>query len=737
MAFEIPAAIQTLLKNLEMTDNNRPNAEFLVSGAPPEYGGVLDWTTFRTLRGTEGVHWSGGSFVKLDNGRRLVTYQKKTPEGFSKIYLSYVDTEEDIFFSDNEVTAEEWEFITLRTASTPQRYSTLKKITNGDLLLFVLNIGEANSDPVEHNTLKVYKSANGLGTDFTELATIYDYDMAWWATFGAEAAGVGHVLQLPTGRILVPFVAMRNNFGNTGGARCAYSDDNGVTWTVSVLFESWYILEMLGFGKLGDQLMAVCGHYSGGGFMYFIVSDDWGETWTALERKENAPGGVMMNSQLFWGETDGYTYWAYRQWTIDGLSTGGCKIYRRLDSLALSNTGQDPYDLDNWEEAYEEDVDGGGEVLWTTEDGNLAFCGTKINYEPLMHPYEARILGGIRSKVSIPIKSVVVDRSKGGASQAVVIIDNTGGTFAPDSIGPWAHILWFNKSVQIKLGYGATRQLVFTGLIDTINMTTYPPEITIKSRDYSKLALDQQPQDDYYEGYAGEPRYAFTYWNKTPEYIFGDMATQAGWASGTVHADVTGITLGQFDSGHEKVADCFQRLCELTGWEWFTDESGHVYFRAARDPNAVKVYTFTEGVDIFSLGYDLDDEELYYTIVVWSGDENRDVIKASGVWPAAVYNNVLPKKTMIVNASDIVTDQAGAEAMVLALSNGMTPKVREVNFVAVGNPYLQIGDVVQVIESTTWTSEHYRITEISHQMNSQGTPIFGTGLKCYHFAYGE
>ena len=51
------------------------------------------------------------------------------------------------------------------------------------------------------------------------------------------------------------------------------------------------------------------------------------------------------------------------------------------------------------------------------------------------------------------------------------------------------------------------------------------------------------------------------------------MATQAGWAAGDIHADVTGITLSF--SGHEAMR-IVSSACEITGWEWFCDEAGDI-----------------------------------------------------------------------------------------------------------------------------------------------------------------
>jgi hypothetical protein len=706
MAFEIPAAIQTLLKNLEMTDDSRPTADLFITGAPrgTDLHDPETWSTWRTFVGSGKTY---GNMTGTTDNKAVIIYVES-----GSVKLAFADSVREVL--DGTKTFDTANAITLTTGLVDAQTSI--DLIDGKLHACITYIsGELKA--------AYWRDSDGRGLDMAWVSTI-DPDLSSTSSFDPQIGLQPSMIhKLPGGAYVV---IVPRQYGVVDGLVACYSTNQGETWTrgASIGGGLGYHLGMCGsksFLIMGDTSFLIA-YLVSSGHVWMVYLTNNGATRTDID---------------FTADWNGISKPWYASFITVYDSTYICRYLtawvieiRKLKAAIPTVDNLDS--VNDWELVKTIDfVDNTDNVIHhftATEDALI-----------VQHALGSLISGAgtFSDTVVLPIKSVVVDRSKGGASQAVVILDNTDGIYAPDSTGIWAHIIWFNKEMQIKLGYGATQQLVFTGLIDTIFMSTYPPELTIKGRDYSKLALDQQPQDTFYEGYIDEPRYAFTYYNKTPEYIFRDMALQASWLSGAIHTDVTGITLGQFDTGHEKIADCFQRLCELTGWEWFTDEIGHVYFRAARDPSAVKVYTFTEGVDIFSLDYAFDDDELYRTIVVWSGDENRDVIKASGVWPAADYNNVLPKKTMIVNASDIVTDQAGAEAMVLALSNGMTPKVREVNFVAVGNPYLQIGDVIQVLETTTWISEHYRITEISHQMNSQGSPIFGTGLKCYHFAYGE
>lgn len=735
----IPAEIQTLLKSKAQVGNRRPTGTVTIENAPKgtthgyvtravrmnnEYDVNADQTTYGY--GFYGGHWSNGFICELPSKKVLVSY-RNTSTGIH--YLSLVADFETLLGGNNRCAIAEYQFSAAN--GSPSQQIPFVSPADGEVYLLDIQSAVCPSVPCEIN---LYKSPDkGLSQTWDWQSLLYTSTLT--LNNGFNTAGNSNIL-INGDDILVPFMGLNQYSGyGWGELNMLYSRDGGVTWDVSLI---WYSTALSGSAYFGSSPSIF---KSGGtyyltwhtliynGSMLFATSTDL-INWTVTNRGVGALGGdwtVSSALNMYYLADSNFMY-LIAQTTKDGAGV----TYIRPAYPTLTSV-DDLLDYSKWAIATPE------EVPWSREYDDYylrLYLSPDEKYHIVLEQTifggcAAFIISGFESEpIPVPPKSLTIDRSKGAASQATIVLDNKLGIYAPDSIGAWNHIIWPNKKVEVTLGYGDKQPLVFTGLIDKIRMSSYPAELTITARDYSKLVLDQQPQ----ELIGGVMTYSFTYWDRTPEYIFADLAIQAGFAVDKIHTYVTGLTFEKFLTGHESMADSYQRICEYVGGEWFCDEYGHIYFRKAINPEGSSVYAFTEGVDIFSIDYTISDEELFRNIVVWTSDANGSTIKASGVWPAADYNNILPKKTLIINAGDLVTDAAGCAAIVAAESAAITPKVREVNFVAVGNPYLQIGDVIQVTETTTTISEYYRIFEMTHKLNMTGAPIFATTLKAYHFS---
>jgi len=197
---------------------------------------------------------------------------------------------------------------------------------------------------------------------------------------------------------------------------------------------------------------------------------------------------------------------------------------------------------------------------------------------------------------AIRVKSVDVEPMKNGAGQATIVVDNKNGIYAPDKAGVWNGVIWPNKVVTISIGYGANREPIFTGLIDTVKMKTFPQTITIQARDKLKLALDQTVTDD-----AGLR--SLTYTDQYVEAVLKDLALRAGWSVGDIYYDDSGVIVGSITFSHETYADAMAKLCERYNYEYYAGRTGEIYFHyiTDRQPEVVDESTVLNGTTAVSM----------------------------------------------------------------------------------------------------------------------------------------
>lgn len=149
-------------------------------------------------------------------------------------------------------------------------------------------------------------------------------------------------------------------------------------------------------------------------------------------------------------------------------------------------------------------------------------------------------------------------------------------------------------------------------------------------------------------------------------------------------------------------------------------------------------YSFAEGEDLFRLPYRISRRNAYGKIVVigqtataeWFPPEGEPII-ATFTWAGATDYGIPPDKVLFCELRELDT-AAKCQAAADQLGNDMIRKVREAEFVAVGNPWIQIGDCVRIRESSSTISEIYRVTNLEHELDDQG---FLTRFTAYHYGY--
>lgn len=132
-------------------------------------------------------------------------------------------------------------------------------------------------------------------------------------------------------------------------------------------------------------------------------------------------------------------------------------------------------------------------------------------------------------------------------------------------------------------------------------------------------------------------------------------------------------------------------------------------------------WVFTEGQDLIQIGYRLSDDDIYRRALVHTEGDDGETLEGEGVYLGRDYYNVLPHKVLRVPPGDMThATQEMVDEIAARMAVKMQTKPRIVRWAAPANPWIRVGDCVQVIETSSTISEIYRITDISFSRSVQG-----------------
>jgi len=276
--------------------------------------------------------------------------------------------------------------------------------------------------------------------------------------------------------------------------------------------------------------------------------------------------------------------------------------------------------------------------------------------------------------------------------------------------------------------------------------------------------------------------------------IVKDLCVRAGFAAADVIVEQTGIQLDPMWEKMSYM-DCINDLCTAAGFEFWVDEDGkaNFYHQTDRSPSVddelhslsanfslthyplvsgseifssqaggagtvfikdtdytinyetgavvpigivgncycsyiYAAHVYREGEDIFGLNLTLSRRNVYGTIRVAGDGEEASATVTSPLWDGSRVD--LDKVLFADN--QYLDELTKVQKCANRLKSDMLNRYVSTDFVCVAHPWLQVGDCVQVIESSSTISEIYKVTSISFDLNPDG---FSSNIKAFHVGY--
>lgn len=694
------------LKNRSMVGPNRFGYDIEVEGYTEGYSEIE-----QKLENNTGQARAVDFVVRRD-GKVLIAYLSG-----NSLYLKLVDSEEEFNTVPNLLTGGTL-FKTFEQINLAQCFSMIR-LNNGKILLLVNDIGSFGGSPW---TINAYISESGGIEDFVLKKTLFSQARISSNTSYAKARvskpavhADGTVFFAASERISASSIDMTNATVFSSDSEFETFQRKTVPFETS--YRNVYPNNFRNMVVIGDFVFFHYLYEASSYNVYIIYSANKGETWS-----------VMTHSFL------ADTYTAQRTFVADdtgvlfmlvsggSANTANSRLYRMKETSTLSPAALN--DSANWELLRSDMI-----IWWSDNPGYLSMAA-----DGSIHWYSVRavndntgsavntVLTRSRKAPVFDIQSIAISKSKGGANTASISVNNQAGRVNPrNPDSPLYKILNLNRKAHIAQGYGTDLVPSFTGIIDGVHMSTFPMVAEIKLRDNLKRALDQIVTKNGSQ--------VVTYARQPIEDIVSDLCFLCGMPVGTI--EPTGISVEK-EFNWQTYADALQFLSDIASFEFLVDEAGLFHFRRDYQPDDMEVaWSFEEGVDIQNLSYEIDDTDLYRAVRVYGKSEDDQVMVYNAAFVDAEEFNILPQKIMKIDATETSTMGELAKIAQRALAT-MRSRTRIIKFSAVAIPHLQVGDFIQLFESSTNTHEIYRLSSIDLNMTKDHFT-----MTCTAYYYGD
>lgn len=139
-------------------------------------------------------------------------------------------------------------------------------------------------------------------------------------------------------------------------------------------------------------------------------------------------------------------------------------------------------------------------------------------------------------------------------------------------------------------------------------------------------------------------------------------------------------------------------------------------------------WCFREGEDIFGLKFGSSRRNIYGGIRVAGKKKQGSAATSSTLWDTS---KVPKDKVLFADNQNLETQEECTECAA-RLKQDMVRRYTCAEFEAVGNPWLQVGDNIMIVEASTTISEVYKVLSLSFELSSDG---FVMAIKAFHVGY--
>jgi len=328
--------------------------------------------------------------------------------------------------------------------------------------------------------------------------------------------------------------------------------------------------------------------------------------------------------------------------------------------------------------------------------------------------------------------SINVDSERDERRTFTLVLKNEDDLLDHDPSGFWYDkVLKFYRGIKYRNALGEVKRFelqIGEFMIDSIESGSYPSNINVSGRDYTKkLLLDKLVADTSFG--AGQ---------KVDD-IVKVLATNGGITKFRLGAG--GVTVGSNAAFTRKMSrwECIRKMCNALNIEVYFDREGFLvtrkYFDVSTSAPTVTLSNESTKSNIINFSKSSSDSRVFNHIVVTGTSEEETV---SGYKYIAIReNNDVNSPTSIAKIGrrtqetevSYLTSQTAANALAARLFSVASLEDFSISFSMRAVPWLEVGEILEFIDDTDSDSVPTRFLFTSFELSLAIGPLSGSGKR--------